>query len=92
MPLGPCIVTDVDPADIDIKLILNGEVKQSSNTRDLIFKIEDLVAFVSQVMTLYPGDIIMTGTPAGVGPMQVGDTVAVELAGIGRLENTILKA
>jgi 2-keto-4-pentenoate hydratase/2-oxohepta-3-ene-1,7-dioic acid hydratase in catechol pathway len=91
LPLGPCIATDVDPADIDIKLYLNGEIKQSSNTRDLIFKVEELVAFASQVMTLYPGDVILTGTPAGVGPMQVGDTVVVELAGVGRLENTIVK-
>lgn len=91
MPLGPCIATDVDPADIDLKLTLNGESKQASNTRDLIFKVEELVAFASQVMTLYPGDVILTGTPAGVGPMQVGDKVAVELAGIGRLENTIVK-
>lgn len=91
MPLGPCIVTDIDPANVDLKLYLNGEVKQASNTGDLIFKVEELVAFASQVMTLYPGDVILTGTPAGVGPMQLGDTVAVELAGIGRLENTIVK-
>lgn len=90
MPLGPCIATDIDPADTELKLYLNGEVKQASNTGDLIFKVEELVAFVSQVMTLYPGDVILTGTPAGVGPMQVGDTVVVELAGIGRLENTIV--
>jgi 2-keto-4-pentenoate hydratase/2-oxohepta-3-ene-1,7-dioic acid hydratase in catechol pathway len=91
MPLGPCIATDIDPANTDLKLYLNGEVKQASNTGDLIFKVEELVAFASQVMTLHPGDVILTGTPAGVGPMQVGDTVAVELAGIGRLENTIVK-
>jgi 2-keto-4-pentenoate hydratase/2-oxohepta-3-ene-1,7-dioic acid hydratase (catechol pathway) len=91
LPLGPCIATDIDPAATDIRLYLNGELKQSSNTGDLIFKVEELLAFASQVMTLYPGDVILTGTPSGVGPMQVGDTVAVELAGIGRLENTIVK-
>ncbi len=91
LPLGPCIATDIDPANTDIKLYLNGEIKQASNTGDLIFKVEELVAFASQVMTLYPGDVILTGTPAGVGPMEVGDTVVVELAGIGRLENTIVK-
>jgi 2-keto-4-pentenoate hydratase/2-oxohepta-3-ene-1,7-dioic acid hydratase in catechol pathway len=91
LPLGPCIATDIDPAGTDIKLYLNGEVKQASNTRDLIFKVEELVAFASQVMTLYPGDVILTGTPAGVGPMQIGDKVAVELAGIGRLENTVVR-
>lgn len=91
LPLGPCIATDIDTANTDIKLYLNGEIKQASNTGDLIFKVEELVAFASQVMTLYPGDVILTGTPAGVGPMEVGDTVVVELAGIGRLENTIVK-
>ncbi|MDR7865377.1 MAG: fumarylacetoacetate hydrolase family protein [Sporomusaceae bacterium] len=91
LPLGPCIATDIDPAATDIKLYLNGEIKQTSNTRDLIFKVEELVAFASQVMTLYPGDVILTGTPSGVGPMQVGDTVVVELSGVGRLENTIVK-
>jgi len=91
MPLGPCIVTDIDPAAVDIKLYLNGEVKQSSNTRNLIFKVEELVAFATQVMTLYPGDVILTGTPGGVGPMQAGDTVTVEIGGIGRLTNRIVK-
>lgn len=91
LPLGPCIATDIDPAATDIRLYLNGELKQSSNTKNLIFKVEELVAFASEVMTLYPGDVILTGTPAGVGPMQVGDTVAVELAGVGRLENTVVR-
>lgn len=91
LPLGPCIVTDIDPADLTIKLLLNDQVKQSSTTANLIFKVGALVAFASQVMTLYPGDVILTGTPAGVGPMEVGDSVTVEIAGIGRLTNTIVK-
>lgn len=91
LPLGPCIVTDIDPADLAIRLLLNDEVRQSSTTANLIFKVGELVAFASQVMTLYPGDVILTGTPAGVGPMQIGDSVAVEIAGIGRLTNTIVK-
>lgn len=91
LPLGPCIVTDIDPGNLAIRLLLNDQVKQSSTTANLIFKVGDLVAFASQVMTLYPGDVILTGTPAGVGPMQVGDSVTVEIAGIGRLTNTIVK-
>ena len=91
MPIGPCIETEIDPHNINIKLYLNDQVHQSSNTSNLIFKVPELVAFVTQVMTLYPGDVILTGTPAGVGPMEVGDRVVVELEGIGRLENVVGK-
>lgn len=91
MPIGPCIETEIDPHHINIKLYLNGKVCQSSNTSNLIFKVPELIAFVTQVMTLYPGDVILTGTPAGVGAMQVGDIVAVELEGIGLLENIVGK-
>jgi len=90
LPLGPCIETDIDPGSINIKLYLNDELKQSSNTSDLIFKIPELVEFITQVMTLYPGDVILTGTPSGIGPMEVGDIVTVELEGIGRLSNVII--
>ncbi|MDF2636024.1 MAG: ureidoglycolate lyase [Pelosinus sp.] len=89
MPLGPCIETDIDPHNLDIKLYLNDKVCQSSNTCNLLFNIPELIAFITEVMTLYPGDVILTGTPAGVGPMQIGDRVVVEIEGIGRLENTI---
>ncbi|BBB90295.1 MAG TPA: fumarylacetoacetate hydrolase family protein [Methylomusa anaerophila] len=92
MPLGPYIETDIDPHNINITLYVNNVACQSSNTGNLIFKVPELLVFVTQVMTLYPGDVILTGTPAGVGPMQAGDTVAVELEGIGRLENTVSKA
>lgn len=91
LPLGPWIETELDPHNVDIKLLLNGEVKQSSNTSNLIFKVPEIIAFVSQVMTLYPGDVILTGTPAGVGSMQVGDTVTVEIEGIGQLINSIVR-
>lgn len=91
LPLGPWIETQLNPHDVAIKLLLNGEVKQASHTANLIFKVPELVAFISQVMTLYPGDVILTGTPAGVGPMQIGDTVTVEIEGIGRLTNTIVR-
>ncbi len=91
LPLGPCIETQLDPRKLSIKLLLNGHVKQTSNTSNLIFKVPELVAFVSQVMTLYPGDVILTGTPSGVGPMKVGDTVSVEIEGIGQLSNVVVK-
>ena len=92
MPLGPCIETEIDPNGIGIRLYLNGELKQCSHTSNLIFKVEELIAFVSQVMTLYPGDVILTGTPAGVGSMNEGDRVTVELEGIGSLTNKVAKA
>lgn len=88
-PLGPEIVWDIDANDLDIKLYLNGELKQNSNTNNMIFKPAELVVFISQVMTLYPGDVILTGTPCGVGPMQKGDVVEVEIEGIGKLKNKV---
>lgn len=91
MPIGPCIETEIDPHHINIKLYLNDKVCQSSNTSNLIFKVPELLVFVTQVMTLYPGDVILTGTPAGVGAMEAGDVVVVELEGIGRLENIVGK-
>ncbi|MFA4966676.1 MAG: fumarylacetoacetate hydrolase family protein [Candidatus Margulisiibacteriota bacterium] len=89
-PLGPDIVSDIDPDNLDIKLFLNNEIKQSSNTNKLIFKPLYLVSFISNIMTLLPGDVILTGTPPGIGPMQKGDVVAVEIEGIGRLANKIV--
>jgi 2-keto-4-pentenoate hydratase/2-oxohepta-3-ene-1,7-dioic acid hydratase in catechol pathway len=89
MPVGPWLETELDPGRVGLKLYLNGQVRQSSTTANLIFPVPHLLAFISQVMTLLPGDVILTGTPAGVGPMQVGDTVVVELEGIGRLTNTV---
>lgn len=89
LPLGPCIETNIDPNNIPISLTLNGQVKQKSNTSNLIFKVPELIEFITKVMTLYPGDVILTGTPSGVGPMQHGDVVKVTLEGIGTLQNTI---
>ena len=88
-PVGPKIVKDLDPDNLNIKLYLNGELKQSSNTSNMIFKVNQLVAFVSQVMTLEPEDIILTGTPPGVGAMNIGDVVTVEIEGIGKLVNRV---
>lgn len=89
LPLGPWLETELDPAALDIAAFLNGERLQNSNTRNLIFPVAELVAYLSSVMTLEPGDIIMTGTPSGVGPMQSGDEIAVEIEGIGRLVNRV---
>ena len=88
-PLGPKIVKNLDPNNLEIKLYLNGELKQSSNTSNMIFKAEELVSFISHVMTLLPGDVIMTGTPPGVGEMKRGDIVEVEIEGIGKLINKV---
>ncbi|NQU18397.1 MAG: fumarylacetoacetate hydrolase family protein [Candidatus Saganbacteria bacterium] len=89
-PVGPKIVSDIDPNNLEIKLLLNGEVKQSSNTSQMIFNPAYLVSFISQIMTLLPNDIILTGTPTGVGPMQKGDVVEVVIQGIGTLKNSVV--
>jgi 2-keto-4-pentenoate hydratase/2-oxohepta-3-ene-1,7-dioic acid hydratase in catechol pathway len=88
-PMGPWIVTDLDPSKLEIRAILNGEVKQSSNTEYLIHTIPKLVSYISQIMTLYPGDVIMTGTPEGVGPMNAGDEISIQIEGIGGLRNIV---
>jgi 2-keto-4-pentenoate hydratase/2-oxohepta-3-ene-1,7-dioic acid hydratase in catechol pathway len=90
-PLGPCIETELNPSNQEISLKLNQEIKQSSNTRNMIFSPQKLVKFISNIMTLYPGDVIATGTPPGVGPMELGDTVEAEVEGIGVLRNYIKK-
>ncbi|MDI6724128.1 MAG: fumarylacetoacetate hydrolase family protein [Methanobacterium sp.] len=88
-PIGPCIETELDSSNLNISLKLNGEFKQKSNTKNMIFNVYELVEFVSNIMTLKPGDVIATGTPPGVGPMNVGDTVEAEIEGIGVLNNYI---
>ena len=92
-PLGPWVETDLDPQNfadgVAIQTHLNGDLKQDGSTRDLIFDIPTLIAHVSSVMTLLPGDVILTGTPEGVGPMSVGDEVEVSIAGIGTLTNKV---
>ena len=90
-PLGPCIATDIDGNGLEIETFLNGERRQASNSKHLVVPVEDIVARVSAVMTLLPGDIIATGTPAGVGPMQPGDKVEVRIEGIGSLKNSVIK-
>lgn len=88
-PIGPWIVTDLDPSDLAIQTRLNGEIRQNSRTSKLIFNCDYLISFISSVMTLLPGDVISTWTAAGVGPMQPGDVVEVEIEHIGCLRNTI---
>ena len=88
-PIGPCIAVGLDPSALDVEGWLNGEKKQASNTRQLIFTVPQIVAFVSSVMTLLPGDVIATGTPSGVGPLKPGDTFTVKIEGIGELTNTV---
>lgn len=88
-PVGPCIETELDPANVVIETFLNGELKQQANTSDLIFDVPTLISYVSQVITLLPGDVIATGTPSGIGPMQRGDTVEIKIESIGTLRNYI---
>lgn len=89
LPLGPYIETEINPSELGIKTIVNGHIKQNSNTREMIFSIPYIVSFVSQVMTLNYGDVIITGTPHGIGPLQIGDEVIVEIEGIGCLRNVV---
>ncbi len=89
-PLGPWIETDLDPTDVTVQSRLNGETKQSQTTKSLIFGVPFLISYISRVMTLEPGDIIMTGTPEGVGPLKSGDTIEVEIGGVGVLSNPVV--
>ena len=89
-PLGPWIETELDPSDVALTCSVNGELRQSSRTSLLMRGVAELVAFVSAVMTLLPGDVILTGTAAGVGPLRIGDTVSVEVEGIGTLRNPVV--
>jgi 2-keto-4-pentenoate hydratase/2-oxohepta-3-ene-1,7-dioic acid hydratase in catechol pathway len=89
-PIGPRIVAGLDPSRLAIKTRLNGVIKQDSSTSDLIFDVPSLIAFVSMHMTLQPGDVISTGTPSGVGNLTPGDVVAIEIEGIGVLENPVI--
>jgi len=88
-PVGPWIVTDLDPTNASVVTRVNGEVKQNGNTADMAFPVAFLIRYISAIMTLYPGDLIATGTPAGVSKMKHGDTVEVEVSGLGILRNSI---
>lgn len=91
-PLGPAIAVGLDDSELNVEAWLNGERRQASNTRELIFSIGQLIEFVSSVMTLLPGDIISTGTPSGVGPLVAGDEIVVKVPGVGELTNRVIAA
>lgn len=91
-PLGPAISTDLDPRRAHLRTYVDGELRQDGSSADMAFDVETIVSHVSQVMTLLPGDVVLSGTPAGVGPIEPGQTVRVEIEGIGALENPVSKA
>lgn len=90
-PFGPYIQTEMsEPGNVSVRAVLNGEIRQNSNTSDMIFPIPYLVSFISRVMTLYPGDLIATGTPEGIGPMKRGDEIRIEIGGLDPLVNRVV--
>ena len=90
-PLGPWIETEFDPADAMVTCHVNQELRQMASTRDMVFSVRQLIAFISTIMTLSPGDAIMTGTPAGIAPLQPGDVIVAAVEGIGSLQNPVGK-
>ncbi|HEY5232942.1 MAG TPA: fumarylacetoacetate hydrolase family protein [Verrucomicrobiae bacterium] len=88
-PLGPYVETQIDPAQLNIQLFQNGLLRQNSNTRQIIFKPAELVSFISTNLTLLPGDVILTGTPSGIGPIQSGDKLEVRIQGLSPLVNSV---
>lgn len=88
-PFGPWIETEFDPADAVVSCTVNGELRQMGSTRDMVFSVRQLIAYISSVMTLEPGDLILTGTPAGVGALKDGDEVVVSIEGLGELRNRV---
>ena len=89
-PIGPWIIPELHRNDLEVRCLVNGEVRQRSNTSLMLFPVNVLVSFISHVMTLLPGDVIASGTPEGIAPMQIGDEVAVEVEGIGTLANRVV--
>jgi 2-keto-4-pentenoate hydratase/2-oxohepta-3-ene-1,7-dioic acid hydratase in catechol pathway len=90
-PVGPCVATDIDPNAVEIETWVNGVRRQAGHTKNFLFPVEEVIAHVSGVMSLLPGDLIATGTPAGVGPLQPGDRVEVRIEGIGALANSVIR-
>jgi len=86
---GPYVATDLDPDRLELKTYLNGKVVQQDNTKNCVFSVKKILSYISRRITLYPGDIVITGTPQGIGPMKPGDVVEVEIEGIGRLKNSV---
>jgi 2-keto-4-pentenoate hydratase/2-oxohepta-3-ene-1,7-dioic acid hydratase in catechol pathway len=90
-PLGPWIETEFDPADALMTCHVSGEMRQMASTRDMLFNVRQLIAYISSIMTIEPGDVIMTGTPAGVGILQPGDIVEINIEGLGTLQNPVTR-
>jgi 2-keto-4-pentenoate hydratase/2-oxohepta-3-ene-1,7-dioic acid hydratase in catechol pathway len=88
-PVGPVIVSDINPLDVEVITRVNGDIKQQARTSTMAFSVPFLIRYITQIMTLFPGDLIATGTPAGVSPMKQGDVVEVDIEGIGVLRNNI---
>jgi 2-keto-4-pentenoate hydratase/2-oxohepta-3-ene-1,7-dioic acid hydratase in catechol pathway len=94
-PIGPCLLLSgvvPEPVDIDVQCRVNGELKQNGNTRDFLFDIPTMIAYISEILTLEPGDIITTGTPVGVGALNPGDVVEITCSGIGTLSNPVVSS
>jgi 2-keto-4-pentenoate hydratase/2-oxohepta-3-ene-1,7-dioic acid hydratase in catechol pathway len=91
-PVGPWIVPGLDPRGLEVETFVNGKPVQKGNTSQMIFSVAQLIAFISSVMTLFPGDLLSTGTPKGVGPLKAGDTVEISIAGVGVLRNPVICA
>ena len=89
--LGPFVVTDIDPNNLQLRTYVNGVMKQNDNTKNCVFNVQRLLSYLSECMTLYPGDVLTTGTPKGVGELKPGDVVEVEIDGIGRLRNSVTR-
>lgn len=89
-PIGPCVAMGLDGRDLSVRAYVNGQLRQDSRTRELIFTIPELITFITSIMTLLPGDIISTGTPSGIGPIQPGDSVTVHVEGVGALTNGVV--
>jgi 2-keto-4-pentenoate hydratase/2-oxohepta-3-ene-1,7-dioic acid hydratase in catechol pathway len=88
-PLGPWIDTELDAADVLLTCRVNNEMRQMASSREMVFTVPQLVAYASSIMTLSPGDVLMTGTPAGVGALTAGDVVEIEIEGLGKLRNPV---
>jgi len=90
-PIGPCIATDIDPNAVAVEAYVNGELRQASSTKELVVPVEEIVASISRIMTLLPGDVIATGTRTGAGSLEPGDRVEVRIEGIGILKNSVVR-
>ena len=89
-PIGPWVDTEFDPTDVMISCYVNEELRQMGSTRDMVFSMRQIITYITSVMTLFPGDLILTGTPSGVGPLAPGDRVSVRIDGLGELTNSVI--